>query len=166
MPKTREKREIVRLGGKLKEIITVRDKEGKIIHRIISPLMIEFKLKDVLQVIIGATILAVPVAFTEEVWLLGETLPILNIGTFLFLSVLFIGTFDYYNFYRNRIEKHWQEFVKRVFFTYIFSFIVVGIILYLIQKTPWNTDWLLAVKRIIIVTFPSSMSAAIADTIK
>jgi uncharacterized membrane protein len=43
-----------------------------------------FELKDILQVIIGATILAIPVGFTEEAWRLGENLPWLNIiGLFL-----------------------------------------------------------------------------------
>jgi uncharacterized membrane protein len=127
----------------------------------------EFHPKDLLQVMIGASILAIPVGFTEETWELGGQLPLLNIIGLLILSVLFISAFVYYNYHRHhRLRKHWNEFVKRVFSTYVFSFLVVAILLTLIQRAPWATDTILAIKRVIIVTFPASMSAAIADVIK
>jgi hypothetical protein len=44
--------------------------------------------------------------------------------------------------------------------------LVVGLLLTIIQKCPWGTDNLLAVKRILIVAFPASMSAAVSDTLK
>ena len=50
----------------------------------------EFHLKDLLQVIIGASILAIPVGFTEETWRLGENLPMINIIGLLLLSLLFV----------------------------------------------------------------------------
>jgi len=127
---------------------------------------LEFHLKDVLQVIIGASILAIPVGFTEETWKLGESLPLLNVMGFLILSLLFISIFVYYNYYINHLEKHWDEFIKRALATYMFSFIVVAVVLTLIQRTPWSTDWILAFKRIVLVTFPASMSASVADMIK
>jgi len=128
---------------------------------------LEFNIKDVLQVMIGASILAIPVGFTEETWKLGESLPLLNVIGFLILSLLFIAIFVYYNYYyTEHLKKHWDEFIKRVFSTYIFSFIVVAIVLTLIQRTPWSTNWILAFKRIVLVTFPASMSAAVADMIK
>jgi len=49
-----------------------RDVFQKLLH-------LEFQLKDVLQVMIGASILSIPVGFTEETWYLGETLPMANI---------------------------------------------------------------------------------------
>ncbi|MBU1111845.1 MAG: DUF2391 family protein [archaeon] len=159
------KKEVVRVDGKLKEITTVKDLKGKILHKIIQPLRVEFHLKDLLEVIIGASILAIPVALTEETWRLGETLRILNLIGFLVISFLFIGGFVYYTYYRKHIKEHWTKFIKRVFFTYIISFLVVGMLLTLIDKAPWTTDWLLALKRVIIVTFPASMSGTIADTL-
>jgi uncharacterized membrane protein len=127
----------------------------------------EFHPKDLLQVMIGASILAIPVGFTEETWELGGQLPWINIFGLLIMSVLFIAAFVYYNYHRkHKVTKHWNEFTKRVFSTYVFSFLVVAILLTLIQRAPWKTDVLLAVKRIIIVSFPASMSAAVADMIK
>lgn len=144
------------------------EKGNKILQKIISPIIVKFSLRDVLQVIIGASILAIPVGFTEETWRLGEVLPLSNILGFLLLSIFFIFTFVYYHYHhrKNEIKGHWEEFTKRVLATYLLSFIVVGVLLTLIQRAPWMTDFILAFKRAVLVTFPASMSAAIADTIK
>lgn len=159
-------KEIIDVDGHSREIVTVRDKKGKIVHKIMQPLMIRFHSKDLLQVIIGATILAIPVGFTEETWNLGESLPLFNIFAFLVLSLIFISAFVYHHYYRTTLKKHKYEFMKRVAFTYAFSFLVVALILGLIQRTPWTIDWLLAFKRVVIVTVPASMSAAVVDVLK
>lgn len=167
MEKLKTKKRVVKIGGNLKEMTTIQDEKGRILHRMISPLMLEFRPKDVLQIIIGASILAIPVGYTEETWRLGELLPLSNVIGFLILSLVFISAFVYYNYYKKHgLKEHYDEFIKRVLSTYIFSFIVVAVLLTLIQKTPWNTDWILAFKRVVIVAFPSSMSAAVADMIK
>jgi uncharacterized membrane protein len=63
-------------------------------------------------------------------------------------------------------RQHIWEYVKRVASIYFFSLLIVGILLTLIQQCPWGTDGLLAIKRILIVSFPASMSAAISDALK
>ena len=131
-----------------------------------NPLMVEFYPRDILQVIIGASILAIPVGYTEETWNLGATLPMPNILIFLFMSLAFISVFVYYNYYKGQMKQHWDEFLKRSFSTYMISFIVVACLMTLILKAPWSTDFLLAFKRTVIVAFPASMSAAIADMVK
>jgi len=162
----KSKKEIVRIAGKLREIITVRDDKGNILHKIVNPLMVEFRPRDMLQVIIGASILAIPVGFTAEVWDLARTLPLINVFGFMMLSIIFISAFVYYNYYRDNFNGHKLDFVKRVLFTYFFSIAIVALILNLIQQTPWSTDSVLSFKRVVIVSFPASMSAAIADMIK
>lgn len=159
-------RKIVNVAGKMREIVMIQDKAGNVIDKFMNPLMLEFRPKDVIQVIVGASILAIPVAFTEEVWSLGATLPTINVLGILCVSLLFISIFVYYNYYRKHFREHRAEFVKRVSSTYILSFLVVAVFLTLIQKAPWQVDWLLASKRAILVTFPASMSAAVADMIK
>ncbi len=163
----KQKKEVVRVHGKLKEILTFHDNKGKVVHRFINPLMVEFYPRDVVQVVIGATILAIPVGFTEETWRLGQTLGNLNVALIGFLSLLFISVFVYYNYYSNgSIKGHTDELVKRVLGTYMVSVMVVGILLTVIQRAPWSTDWFLAFKRVIIVSLPASMSAAVSDMIK
>ncbi len=164
--RTETQKQVLKVGGRWQEIVTILDGTGNVLSRVMSPLKVEFHLKDVLQVIVGASLLAIPVGFTEETWKLGENLPMKNVIWFLILSLLYIGLFVYYNFYRNRLKKHWLAFSKRIVFTYVFSFLVVALLMHIIQQTPWTTDWVLALKRVLIVTFPCALSGTIADTLK
>lgn len=157
---------VKRIGGYLHHIIPVFDSVGKTINYTIKPLMVEFRPRDLMQVIVGASILAVPVAFTEETWKLGESLPMRNVLLLSCVSLLFIAGFVYFNFYRFNFKKYIFEYFKRVIAVYIFSLLVVGLILTIIQKCPWGQENLLALKRILIVAFPASMSAAVSDTLK
>ena len=79
---TEEHKEVVRRlgpGRSLHRIIPILDASGKVIHRVVKPLMVEVRARDVVQVIVGASILAIPAGFTEETWNLGEQLPVANI---------------------------------------------------------------------------------------
>jgi len=160
------KRENIRIGKYLNEIITIKDSAGNLIHKITKPLMIELYPRDLIQIIVGATLLAIPIALTEETWKLGESLPLINTLIIVLISILFIALFVYYNYYRQHLKSHYLEFLKRIVSTYLISFIVVGVILFLINRAPLGNDWLITLKRIIIVSFPASMSAAVADIIK
>ncbi len=160
------KKEIIRIGKYLNEIITIKDSAGNLIHKITKPLMIELYPRDIIQIVVGATLLAIPVTFTEETWKLGEGLPLINVLIIALISILFIALFVYYNYYRQHLKSHYLEFLKRIISTYLISFIVVGIILLLINKAPLDNNWLITLKRIIIISFPASMSAAVADIIK
>lgn len=154
----------------LTKIKSTLQKTGSFFHKIISapfrPLLVEFKFKDIMEIVIGACILAVPVSFTEEVWTIAETLPTKNLVFLSLLSLSFIATFIYFNYYKKHFKQHIFQYIKRVFSTYIFSLLVVAVLLTIIQKAPWSTDALLAIKRIIIIGFPASMSATLSDTIK
>ena len=157
---------ITRIGGYLHKITTILDSSGKVLYRSVSPLMVELRPRDIMQMIVGATILAIPLGFTEETWKLGEQLPLINVLYLTVLSILFISLFVYYNFYRFHLKGRVFEYIKRVIATYFVSLIVVGVLLTIIDKCPWQTDYMLAIKRIIIVSFPASMSATIADVLK
>lgn len=157
---------IKRINGYLNRVVPIADNTGKIISYAVKPLMLEFKPRDIMQVLIGSTILALPVAFTEEAWNLGSSLPLTNVLVIALLSVVFIAVFVYYNFYKVTLKGFVGEFIKRVLGTYLISLLVVAVILTLIQQCPWGTDNILAFKRLIIVSFPASMSGTISDTIK
>ena len=157
---------VKRIGGYLHKVVPVMDGAGKIISYAVTPLMWEFRPRDVMQIIVGASVLAVPVAFTEETWVLGERLPAGNVIGLAAMSIAFISLFVYYNFYRGALRGHVFEYVKRVLATYVLSLVVVGGLLTLIQKCPWGIDAALALKRVVIVAFPASMSAAISDMLK
>lgn len=159
-------REVIRVRGRLKELIVIKDIKGNVLHKVLSPLMLEFRIRDVLQVIVGATIVAIPVAYTEEAWNLGQSLPMLNIIIILILSLFFVAIFIYYNYYKKNLSKHYVEFIKRVIFTYIFSFGTVALLLTLVAQAPWQTDHILAFKRVVIVALPAVFGGTLADMIK
>ncbi len=157
---------IKRIGGYLHKVVPIADKSGEIISYALKPLMLEFKYRDIMQVIIGCSLLAIPVSLTEEAWNLGESLPTLNVAIVFILSLVLISIFVYFNFYKGNLKGYKTDLLKRVVGTYLISFIVVALILTLIQKCPWGADNLLAIKRIIIVAFPAAMSGTLSDTIK
>ena len=157
---------IKRIGGYLHRIVPIADKSGEIISYALKPLMLEFNVRDIVQVIIGSALLAIPVSLTEEAWDLGESLPITNVIMLSLLSLVMISVFVYFNFYKVTFKGYVVDFVKRVVGTYIISLIVVALILTLIEKCPWGIDNVLALKRIIIVAFPAAMSGTLSDTIK
>ena len=140
------------------------------VNEIIQPIRSEFENRDIFQVIIGAALLAVPVGFTEETWRLGEILPLTNIFILMALTVIFISAFAYTHYHKGRMDKdpkhHAKHFISRVFFTYLFSFMVVAFLLSIIQVAPWTTDFAIAFKRTVVVAFPCSMGAAISDVLK
>jgi uncharacterized membrane protein len=159
---------IQRLGrnGHLHRVIPIFDKSGKIVQRVVKPLMVEFRVRDVVQTIVGASILAIPAAYTEEAWNLGRDLPVANISAIATMSMLFIAAFVYFNFYKSYIAEFKTQFVIRTISTYVIALVVVATLLTLIGQCPWGTDNLLALKRIIVVGFPASMSATVTDALK
>jgi len=159
---------IQRLGrnGYLHRVIPIFDQSGKIVQRVVKPLMVEFRIRDMLQTVVGASILAIPAAYTEEAWNLGRDLPIANILVIAAISVLFIATFVYFNFYKSYISQFRTQFVIRVIGTYAVAAVVVAVLLTVIGQCPWGFDNVLALKRIIVVAFPASMSATVTDALK
>ena len=106
---------IYSIGGVIKDAANIPTEVGHLVQeemsdfmrRATSPLRTEFRPKDLLQVIIGASILAVPVGFTEETWRLAHEMPIRNIFILSAISLIFIGSFVYYNYYRKNFSRHW-----------------------------------------------------------
>ncbi len=157
---------IKRIGGYLHRVVPIADVSGEILSYVLKPLMVEFKPRDIIQVIVGATILATPIALSEEAWNLASDLESINIASICLLSILFIGLFVYFNFYRFNLKGHVFNYVKRVIGTYIISLIVVAMILLLFDKLPWESNSVLALKRLIIVAFPAAMSGTLSDSLK
>lgn len=160
-------KEFIKINNRLHEITIIKDLSGNILQQVIKPTMIHFYGHDFFQVIVGATLLAIPVAYTEETWNLGGQLPVYNVICIAILSLIFISFFIYFHSYKNQLRKHYLEFLLRVFLTYILSAAVVTLLLLLINKAPFNTaEYITTIKRIIIISLPASMSAAVTDMIK
>ena len=157
--------EIRRINGQLHELTPVLDEAGNLIAHDLRPLQLELTFQDRIQIIVGATILAIPMAFTEEVWDLGAEISWASAVSLALLSLLFIGLFVYVNSYQRHIRLYRGQYFARVVSTYVFSLLVVGVMLTIIGKAPWAADTALALKRTIIAALPASMSATVTDTI-
>lgn len=165
-PEVLSKSNIVRINGKLKEIVTVSDEAGNILSKMVSPLMVEFHVRDLFQVLVGAVLLAFPLSVSEEMWTISEEISTLNTVIFVLMSLICIALFVYSIFYSGKEGRHMVSFFKRVTITYLISLFMVAFLLTLINRAPWSVDLVVAIKRTIIIAFPASFSATIADSLK
>ena len=156
---------VQRIDGELHKVTPVLDQDGKVVTHHVHRLHLELSSKDRVQILVGATILAIPTAFTEEVWNLGDDLSWISVIILAMVSLLFIGLFIYLNIYQRHMKLDRNQFFKRLISTYLFSLVVVGILLMVVEKAPWLTDFSLALKRTIIGALPAAMSATVTDAI-
>ncbi|MCI5073334.1 DUF2391 family protein [bacterium] len=162
---SKHKTEVKRINGYLKEVTTFFDASGKPISHVINPLMVELKPRDILQLFVGSLLISSSLCFTEEVWTLSIELSQEKVMSLFLVSVLVITTFIYYNFYRLRLRGHIIEFFKRVLATYLICLSSVTFVLFLIDKLPLDQP-IIALKRVIIIAFPSLFGAVISDQLK
>ena len=162
----KNKTEIKRIGGYLHKIVQITDEKGNIVDRLIAPIMVELKPRDIAQIMAGAIVLAIPVCLTEECWTLAGTLSTIRTLLLLVGSMLVMGLYVYFNFYRNFLKDHVGEFIKRVIAIYVISGLVVATFLSLIGKFPIVDMPGIALKRVVIALLPCSMGATIVDSMK
>ena len=123
-----------------------------------------FNLVDASQVTVGAFALGVPIAFSEEAWGLGESLPALNLAFIFGLSVIFLSLFAYQSVFQGSIKHRVPIFLFRIIVAYTIAGIIVALILLSLDKFPLFTDPAIALKRLIVITMPASMGAIIVDS--
>lgn len=122
----------------------------------------KINLEDISQIIIGAAVMAVPIAFSEELWKFGETLPVLNIMILLTLSLVIQFFYTNFSIFQGQQKKVLIIFA-RVFVNYILTFITVAIILFALNRLSLSSEFLVGLNRIVILTFPASLGAVIVD---
>jgi len=124
-----------------------------------------FNKEDLFQVIIGSAALTIPVAFSEESWRLSKTLPWINIVIITCLSLLLINLYSIDSIFLGKIKHRIRHFIFRTLIDYLITLIVVFIILLAINRMPIISDPIIALKRIIILSFPASMGGVIVDSL-
>lgn len=165
MTKTTEHTRTERIGGRLHEIRELTDKAGAVVAQQISALKVEFDWHDLVQLVVGAVVLAVPVAFTEEVWDLGESLSGGRIVLVALTSIATLALFIKVLFYPNNLAEYRFEFLKRVMAAYLVTLTVAMLLLILIGKGP-GADGVFALKRAVLIAFPASFAATVVDYVK
>jgi uncharacterized membrane protein len=157
---------VERIEGRLHEIQEIRDSAGDVLSHRISPLQVELEWRDVVQLIVGALLLGVPVALTEEVWVLGETLAAGRIVAIALTSISTLALFVAVLLFRNgKWREYPLEFATRVTVAYLCTLLIALILLSLIGKGPLN-DPTLALKRAVIIALPASFAATAVDSMK
>ncbi len=121
-------------------------------------------LEDLSQLIIGASVLSVPIAFTEEAWNMSKSLPILNLVLVFILSISFLSIYSYFGIFQGIIKNRIWTYILRVLIGYTVTLVVVIIVLLALNKFPISTEPIIAIKRVIIISFPASMGAIVVDS--
>ena len=136
------------------------------VDRLIKPLMVEVELRDVVQIIVGALVLAIPVALAEEVWNLGETMLPWNTALIALVSIGITGLFVYALFYRQHLRVYRREYLKRVATVYGVTLASSALVLVLIGKLPLIEAPAVAISRTVIVAFAGSFAATVVDSLE
>lgn len=121
--------------------------------------------EDIIQVVVGASALAVPIAFSEESWNLSNTLPMTNVIILIVLSLVFINLFTFQSIYQGNIKFRLLVFLSRTILVYLITLFVVSIVLVAMDKLPLFNEPIVALKRIIIISFPASMGGVVVDSL-
>lgn len=123
---------------------------------------VTFRLRDVVEIALGACIMAFPTASTEEIWDLGAELSLSRALLFSAASIFFLAVLIYgmHGHDSNNKVVFWQ----RVFATYGVTFLIGMALLFGIDRLDLLSDPLTGLKRAILVAFPASFAATAVDS--
>jgi len=127
-----------------------------------SPLRVTFRARDVVEIALGACIMAFPTATTEEVWNLGAELSLGHAFLFLLASVFFLAVLIYGIHGHQPGDK--KVFLQRVLATYGVTFLIGAALLFGVDRLELFTDPLTGLKRAVLVAFPASFAATAVDS--
>jgi uncharacterized membrane protein len=129
-----------------------------------APRSTQIKMHDVAQLVVGALVLGFPVAVTEEVWDLSESLPWTSIIPVIAWSIFVLGGFIYYLHHQGGRIGTKTEFASRLLLSYGLTLVCCAIALALVDKFPIFGEPETAIKRVILVAFPASFAATVVDS--
>ena len=118
---------------------------------------------DVSEIIIGSLVMALPVAVTEEVWNLSSELSLARV---LLISLISLAAISFFVQTRYRHEftfSSQKQLVIRVMTVYLLTILVSAVILLIIDRLPVFSEPLVALKRLVIVSFAASFAATVVD---
>ena len=127
-------------------------------------IMKKLNFEDIIQVCIGSSILAIPIAFTEEAWKMGESLPQSKVILIFLTSIFFNACFIYYGVYEGSIKNKVILFLSRIAVNYLLTLLTVTYIIYLLNVLSSSSSFVSIVSKIIVISFPASLSGAIVDS--
>jgi len=121
--------------------------------------------RDVTEIVIGALVLAFPVAVTEEVWNLSTELSLARAIIISVTSLVFISVFVQTTYRHSLSISSQRQLLARVLSVYGLTLLVAAAVLLAIDRLPLCSQTLVAIKRTIIVAFPASFAATVVDSL-
>ena len=121
--------------------------------------------RDVTEIVIGALVLAFPVAVTEEVWNLSTELSLARTIVISLASLVFISVFVQTTYRHSFSLSSQKQLLVRVMSVYCLTLLVAAAVLLAIDRLPFGSQTLVAIKRTIIVAFPASFAATVVDSL-
>jgi len=118
--------------------------------------------RDVAEIVVGSCVLAFPVSVTEEVWNLSKTLPVGRVLYMAIWAIIFIALFTYHRYFRGQLRGNVGRFVLRVAAVYFVTVVSAATILLALNQLT-TVETVVAIKRVVIVSFPASFAATIVD---
>ncbi len=122
------------------------------------------KLRDFVQIAVGACIMAFPVTAAEELWNLGRDLEPLRVAFFALASMFFLSIFIFVLHEHELGPEHRWAFLHRVAGTYGITLTVCGLMLLGLDKLPLLDEPDVAIKRTVLAAFPASFAATAVDS--
>jgi len=119
---------------------------------------------DLAEMLVGAVPIAYPLAVTEEVWNLGESITWMSALLLWAGTGVVIGWYGSHAFQAGGFRKNWSSVLIRLGLVQLLTFAVCALLLIVVGKWPIATDPALAIKRTLLVLFPASFSATIVDS--
>jgi uncharacterized membrane protein len=116
------------------------------------------------EVAVGACIMAFPVAATEEVWNLGTDLTLWRVLLFALASVSFLAVLIYVLHGHTAFPPSKKVFLERVAGTYGITLLISALLLLGVDQLDLLQDPAIALKRTILVAFPASFAATAVDS--
>ena len=122
-----------------------------------------FRFQDVVEIALGACVMAFPAATTEEVWNLGIELSAGRVVLFSLASLFFLAILIYGLHGHRRKNDEWSTFARRVATTYFLTLAICAALLFGLDRLELFTDPLTGFKRTVLVAFPASFAATVVD---
>ena len=121
--------------------------------------------RDIAEIAIGGMIMAMPMAVTEEIWVLSDELGIGRILLVATASIVFIALFIWSLIYHEAPPADRRHFRRRVAAAYLVALLISATMLLAIDRLPLLSDPVLALKRTILVALPVAFGGTALDDI-
>lgn len=122
--------------------------------------------RDIAQIAVGCCVMAFPVATTEEIWRLGETLSAPRVLLLAAASMFFLALLIYHLHHGEPHPDRGRAFLHRVLSTYGLTLLISALILVGVDRLELLTQPWVGIKRTILVAFPASFAATVVDSLR